>query len=146
MRFNMYYSADDGFCYTNPMNKYQTLTDFLDDLSPTKREQVVELRRYIQAADPSLEEHIKWNAPSYVKDGEDRITFNLLNKEDVVKVVFHMGASRKEDRKAKPILKDAELLEWVSDIRGYMTFKDLKQIVDHEREIKDLVQRWLAIK
>lgn len=48
------------------MNKYTTIDEFLDDLSPDKKEQVLELRGYIQKADLSLDEHIKWNAPSYI--------------------------------------------------------------------------------
>lgn len=128
------------------MNKYKTIDEFLEDLDADKKEQVQELRKYIQAADPSLEEHIKWNAPSYVKDGEDRITFNLYNKENLVKLVFHMGASRKENRKAEPILKDAQLIEWISDIRGYVTFSDLEQIKSQEKLIKELVLRWIDIK
>lgn len=127
------------------MNKYKTIDEFLADLVPDKKEQVLELRKYIQAAEPSLEEHIKWNAPSYVINGEDRITFNLYNKENLVKLVFHMGTSRKENRKAKPILKDAQLIEWISDIRGYATFTDIAQIKSQEKLIKELVSRWIAI-
>ena len=127
------------------MNKYKNLEDFLSDLPSDKKEQVLELRHYIQSVDPGLEEHIKWNAPSYVKDSEDRITFNVLNKEGLVKLVFHMGANRKEDRKAEPVLQDAPLIEWVSDIRGYMTFKDLQQIKSQETAIKAHVKDWLAI-
>ena len=127
------------------MNKYKNLEDFLSDLPSDKKEQVLELRHYIQSVDPGLEERIKWNAPSYVKDGEDRITFNVLNKEGLVKLVFHMGASRKEDRKADPVLQDAPLIEWVSDIRGYMTFKDLQQIKSQETAIKAHIKGWLAL-
>ena len=127
------------------MNKYATINEFLDDLDVAKKEQVQEVRKYIQTADPTLEEHIKWNAPSYAKNGEDRITFNLLNKQNLVKLVFHMGASRKENRKAEPILKDAQLIEWVSDIRGFVTFSGLEQIKSQENLIKELVRRWLAI-
>jgi len=128
------------------MNTYKTLDEFLDSLSHEKKEQVVELRDYIRTADPSLEEHIKWNAPSYVKDGEDRITFNLVNKEGLVKLVFHMGATRKEDRKAEPILKDAPLIEWVSDIRGYATFESLRQIKSQKVAILEIVNQWLTVK
>lgn len=105
----------------------------------------MKVREYILDAAPDLKEHIKWNAPSYVQDGQDRITFNLLNKEGLVKLVFHMGASRKEDRKAKPILKNAPIVEWISDIRGYVTFTNLNQITGLEKDIKDVVSRWLAI-
>lgn len=127
------------------MYKYKTVDEFLDGLDLEKREQVQELRKYIQSADSSLDEHIKWNAPSYVKDSEDRITFNLVNKEGLVKLVFHMGASRKENRKAEPILKDAKLIEWISDIRGQATFTGLGQIKSQEKIIKELVRQWLAI-
>ena len=133
------------FCYTESMNKYKTIDEFLNDLSPDKKDQVLELRTYIKAVAPSLREHIKWNAPSFVKNGEDRITFNLFNKEGVVKLVFHMGATRKEDRKAAPVLADAQLIEWVSDIRGYVTFESLQQIKSQEGVIKELVKSWLAI-
>lgn len=127
------------------MNKYKTIDDFFDDLPRDKKEQVQELRDYIRAAEPSLDEHIKWNALSYTKHGEDRITFNLQNKENLVKLVFHMGATRKENRKAEPVLKDTQLIEWVSDIRGYVTLNDLTQIRSQEGIIKDLVRRWIAV-
>lgn len=63
------------------MQKYKTIDEFLSDLDAAKRQQVDILRELILKAEPKLEEHIKWNAPSYVLDGEDRITFNLMNKQ-----------------------------------------------------------------
>jgi len=127
------------------MNIYKTIDAFMLDLSPEKKQQVLLLRSYIQAAVPALEEHIKWNAPSYVSNSEDRITFNVINKEGLVKLVFHMGATRKEDRKAEPVLKDASLIEWISDIRGYATFNNLDEIISHENSIKDTVRRWVEL-
>ncbi len=104
------------------MQKYKTVEEFLEDLSEDKRLQVDTLRDIILGTESQLEEHIKWNAPSYVLDGEDRITFNLMNKQGVVKLVFHMGATRKEDKKGAPIMQDdSGLIEWSSDIRGTVT-------------------------
>lgn len=127
------------------MDKYKTVDDFMNGLDDTQRLQVQKLRQYILDEAPSLAEHIKWNAPSYVKDDEDRITFNTMNKEHVVKLIFHMGATRKEDKMARPILKNATLLEWVSDIRGYMTFSNLEEVTSNENEIKRIVREWLAL-
>jgi len=127
------------------MNKYKNIDEFLVALSPEKNEQVLLLRRYIQDAEPSLEEHIKWNAPSYIYNGEDRITFNVLNKEGAVRLVFHMGAFRKENKKAEPVLKDTSLINWVSDIRGYATFKDLNEIRSQKRSIQNVVRRWIEL-
>jgi len=127
------------------MNKYKTVDEFFGGLDDNRKSQVETLRQYILDEEPSLTEHIKWNAPSYVKNGEDRITFNTLNKEQVVKLVFHMGATKKENKKGQPILRDAVLIEWASDIRGYMAFSSLNEIISNEKEIKRTVHNWLAL-
>jgi len=127
------------------MEKYKTVDEYINGLDGNRRSQVEMLRKYILDEEPSLTEHIKWNAPSYVKDEEDRITFNTMDKEQVVKLIFHMGATRKEDKKGQPLLKDATLVEWVSDIRGYMSFNNLDEIIANEKEIKRIIRAWLAV-
>ena len=128
------------------MQKYKTVEDFLNDLSEDKRLQVDALRDVILKTDPQLEEHIKWNAPSYVLDGEDRITFNLMNKQDVVKLVFHMGATRKENKKGAPVMPDSSgLIEWASDIRGMITFTTIDGINSKLASLQKVVKDWLAI-
>lgn len=129
------------------MERYATVDEFLDSLPDNKKSQVLKIRKYILAANPALQEHIKWNAPSYALDGEDRITFNLLNKEGLVKLVFHTGGLRKEDKKGKPIIDDQfSVMEWASDIRGFITFKGLDDATDKEKIVKELVTQWLAIR
>ena len=127
------------------MEKYKTVDEYMNGLDDNRRFQVQMLRQYILNEEPSLIEHIKWNAPSYVKDDEDRITFNTMNKERVVKVVFHMGATRKENKNGQPILKDTNLIEWASDIRGYATFRSLDEIISNEKPIKKLIHDWLEL-
>jgi len=127
------------------MDKYKTFDAYIDALDESRQAQVLKLREYILSVDPLLNEHIKWNAPSYVKDGEDRITFNTVNKAQVATLVLHMGATRKEDKKGQPILKDTTLVEWVSDIRGYMTFHSLDEIISNKEAITRIVREWLAL-
>lgn len=127
------------------MNKYKTVDEFIRSLDSAKQHQVQTLRRYILHESPKLAEHIKWNAPSYQKDSEDRITFNVAGKDGFVKLVLHMGATRAEDKRAAPLLDDAALVEWVSDIRGYMTFKTIGEIVSNEKEIKRTIRNWLTL-
>lgn len=88
------------------MIKFKTVEEFSDSLDAGKLAQFKKIRSYILEADSNLKEHIKWNAPSYVLGGEDRITFNLMNKQNLVKLVLHMGATRKEDKTAQPIMND----------------------------------------
>ena len=129
------------------MQKYKTLEEFLDDQSEDKRFQIDTLRNLISSIEPTLQEHIKWNAPSYVLDGEDRITFNLMNKQGVVKLVLHMGATRKENKKADPIMKDETgLVEWNSDIRGTVSFSSLDEIAKSQADLTKILNAWLLLK
>jgi uncharacterized protein YdhG (YjbR/CyaY superfamily) len=128
------------------MKKYTLVSEFLEDLSDDKKAQVQALRDII-IVEPGLTEHIKWNAPSYVLDGEDRITFNLRNKEEAVKLILHMGVTRREDKKAKPILDDTSgLVTWSSDIRGILSFNSLDDIESKKDSITEVIKQWLALK
>ena len=128
------------------MQKYKTIEEFLDGLNENKRSQVDELRNIILSTEPQLKEHIKWNAPSYVLDNEDRITFNLINKQDIVKFVFHMGATRKEDKKGAPIMQDdSGLMDWSSDSRGMISFASSQDIHANVTSLKKIIKDWLSI-
>ena len=128
------------------MKKYADIPDFLNDLTPDKKAQVELLRTIIKTAEPSLTEHIKWNAPSYTFDDVDRITFNLLNKEGLVKLVLHVGGTRPENKKGAPALADdSGLISWQSDIRGVLTFTDLADIKAKQKVVTDILSHWLAI-
>lgn len=122
------------------------MTDLVRALDDDTREQVQLLRDIIGSLDADLTEHVKWNAPSYMLDGEDRITMNLRNKQGLVKLVLHMGATRPEDRKGAPVLlADEGIVEWASDIRGFVTFTDLADIRAKEPAVRRVLAGWLAI-
>lgn len=134
-------------CYDEQMKKFKTIDEFIKNLDHEKLQQVETLRTIILNIHPNLQEHIKWNAPSYVLDGEDRVTFNVMNKEGVVKLVLHMGVNKKEDKKSKPVLNDKfELIEWNSDIRGMLSFESLADIESKQDKVSQLIKDWLAIK
>lgn len=129
------------------VEKYKNVADFIASLGEERAQQVDALRIIITSLDLELTEHIKWNAPSYVYDGEDRITFNLNNKENVVKLVLHMGATRKEDKKVEPVLNDdSGIVQWASDIRGMIAFENLADINAKENIIRNVLVDWLKIK
>ena len=128
------------------MNKYKTVEEYLADLPGDSRALVLKVRDLILETNPSLEEHIKWNAPSYKLDKLDRLTFNTMTRDATVKLVFHMDTGRKEDKKGLPVLKNASLMEWASDIRGYVTFRDLNYIAENEVIIRRMISDWLALK
>lgn len=128
------------------MNKYKSVSDFLNDLEPEKKAQVEKLRTIILGLDMELSENIKWNAPNYVYKNIDRITFNLMNKEGKVKIVIHMGALRKENKKLEPILKNSpKFIFWNSDIRGTISFDGMQDIESKQDALRILFTEWLKL-
>ena len=128
------------------VQKFKTVAEFMSSLDENKKSQVELLRNIIFSFHPNVTEHIKWNAPSYVLEGEDRVTFNLINKENVVKLIIHMGATQKEEKKAKPILSDdAGIVEWNSNIRGTLSFSSKEDIKFKAERVQTLLQKWLSI-
>ena len=142
-------SPSRGTCsYTRTMapSAQRSIADIMSALDEDARKQVQLLRDIIASLEVDLTEHVKWNAPSYVLHGEDRITMNLRNKQGLVKLVLHMGATRPENKKGDPVLADDEgLVEWASDIRGLVALADVDDLRAKEPALRRVLTRWLAI-
>ncbi len=129
------------------MKKYKTLEEFYTDQDPVNLKQVMTIRELLFKTEPKLTESLKWNAPNYSFQGEDRITFNVMNKENKVKIIIHMGATKKENKNGEPVISAPdELVTWNSDIRGTITFEDLTDVTEKSSKFKKLIKNWLAVK
>lgn len=128
------------------MEKFKTLDAFYAHQSGDTKAQVDALRQVILSAEPRLAETLKWNAPNFVFEGEDRLTMNLMNKEGKVKLILHRGAVTKEDKTALPVMTDPSgLIVWNSDIRGTITFDSSQHIHQVREQLTALVRDWLSI-
>ncbi|QQR64576.1 DUF1801 domain-containing protein [Candidatus Kaiserbacteria bacterium] len=128
------------------MEKYKSLEEFFSGQDAEKLQQIMAVRKVILSSSSDLTESLKWNAPNYLYKGEDRITFNVMNKQNKVKVVIHMGAKKKEDKKGSPVIADPdELVEWNSDIRGVIQFENLNDINLKSKNFKKLIKNWLNV-
>ena len=126
------------------MKKYLAVDEFLANLTEDRRQQVNALRQIISSVNKDLSEHIKWNSPSYIYNGEDRLTFNMHYPDKTI-LLLHMGATRKEDRRSKPIMNDESgLIIWNSNIRGTLSFSTLDEIENHTPHIEKIIAQWLA--
>ena len=124
-----------------------TVAAFLDALEPEQRRRVDAVRSLLLEVEPTLVEHVKWNAPSFVHDGVDRFTVNIRNREHVVQLVLHLGAGRAEDRAAPPVLADpARLVRWLSDIRGMLVVPDEETLRERRDDYADVLRRWLLVR
>ncbi|MCS5716289.1 DUF1801 domain-containing protein [Herbiconiux sp. CPCC 205716] len=128
------------------MSAVASVDEFVAALEPEQRAQVLELRRVILALPVELGEHIKWNSPSYVHGGVDRLTMNVRNREGALQLILHFGAGRPEVKGAPPVLTDATgLVRWLSDIRGVVTVPPGSAVRELEPALTSVLTSWLQI-
>ncbi len=120
-----------------------TVDDFRRSLEPEALATVDALRGLVRKAQPEAEEHIKWNAPSFVFRGEDRITLGL-DKTGHVRVVLHRGAKAKSVA-GFTFAAPTDLVKWPAADRGVMMFSNAGEVSLRADEIGDLFGRWLEI-
>lgn len=105
---------------------------------------VEEVRVIILSVDNGITEHIKWNAPSFCFDGDDRITFNL-SKNDSILLIFHRGAKVKDNKSKEPLFKDTTgLLQWLAPDRAVIKIQSIEEVADKKASLKKVVKQWLA--
>lgn len=119
------------------------VTALLDKLKHPAREQIDILRKYILSANDELVEDVKWNAPNFSLDGEDRITMKILPPSQEVLVILHCGAQKKSPSKIKLISHESPLLSWRGNDRAILTFATKAEITKFKSELVDIVKAWL---
>lgn len=121
----------------------ESVLEFIRTTDHPLKAEIEALRKIILGAQKSLEEHIKWNAPSFFIGGEDRITFNLSSPKKV-QLVFHRGAKAKPLPK-KHLIEDPEnLLKWATNDRAVAAFENMKSVSDSKKYLTGLIKDWLA--
>ncbi len=116
--------------------------EFLAALDHPQKETIEYLRAVILDADPDITEHVKWNAPSFVYEGDDRVTFQL-GAENGVQVIFHRGAKVKDDQADFTFSDVTGLLKWISADRGSVVIRDLADAKTKKPAVAALVRNWI---
>lgn len=122
------------------MNGPKEVDEFIDSLSYELKPIVIQLRSIILSANRGITEHIKWNAPSFCINGEDRVTMNLRS-DKFVEIVFHRGA--KVNKTAFKFEESTGLLTWLSPDRGSIKFSSIEAVNSNLKEFIDIVNRWM---
>ena len=115
---------------------------FLDALEHPHSDGVRRLRATLLASVPGLTEHIKWNAPSFVYDGVDRITFRL-RPGDKLQLIFHRGSAVRTDVGTFEFEDPSGLLAWQTHDRGVVTLADGNDAEEKLSVVVELARRWV---
>ena len=123
---------------------HEQVAQFLEELQHPLKREIEVVRKIILSADERLSEQIKWNAPSFCLNNEDRITFNLRGKGYFL-LVFHCGAKAKP-KGSEPLFDDATgLLEWAAADRATAKFTDMEDVNAKREKLAEVIAKWLEV-
>ncbi|MDF2651149.1 MAG: hypothetical protein K0Q73_6954 [Paenibacillus sp.] len=122
---------------------HQQVLQFLNNLEHPLKEEIEEVRKIILSANDQINEHIKWNAPSFTFENEDRVTFNFHGK-GYFRLVFHCGAKVKNIKSEGRLFDDTTgLLDWVTNDRAMVTFTDMNDVSAKKDRLVEVITNWL---
>ena len=125
----------------NMLNRSEEVNQFIDKLEHPLKAEIEQVRAIILGLDDQITEHIKWNAPSFCYEGEDRLTFNLHSKDQLL-LVFHRGAKKRQDNDFK--FEDSTgLLKWASNDRATLTLGDMEDVEAKQPALEAIVRKWM---
>lgn len=121
----------------------QQVIEYMDRLQHPLKKEIEEVRQVILNAGVLLSEQIKWNAPSYSYNNEDRITFQLHGKKGF-RLIFHCGAKVKKDTAMERLIDDPSgLLQWASNDRAIISFTDSDDVNAKKDKLPSLILKWI---
>lgn len=123
----------------------EQVEEYLHQLEHPLKKVIEEVRSFILSVDDRITEHIKWNAPSFCVQGEDRITLNLQGK-GFIRLIFHCGAKVKDHDIKGTLTEDAAgLLEWASQDRAIVKIIDTDDLEQKKEQLKAVIARWIEV-
>lgn len=120
----------------------QSITEFIHQLNHPLESLILQTRELLLRA-ATFEENIKWNAPNFLWEGQDRITFHLPRDQHSVMLILHRGA-KKQVTAENPKVKDPQgLLTWRGEDRASLTIRSEGQLQEQEQAITDILRDWI---
>ena len=115
---------------------------FMRTLDHPFKDDVETLRRIVIAADPSIAEGIKWNAPSF-RTHEYFATMHL-RKKDEISLVLHLGAAARDLAEDGLRIEDPDgLLNWLAKGRAVIGFSGTSDIGRKRNALEGVLRQWI---
>ncbi len=129
--------------HAKPADTPQAVDAFLAQLDHPRKADIERLRALILAADPSIAEGIKWNAPSW-RTTEYFATTHLRAKSGLA-VILHRGAKVRDLPEAGLAVDDpAGLLKWLDKDRAVVEFADSEDLARNAASFQLLLRQWIT--
>ncbi len=122
------------------MPKKPSVEEYISSLDHPLKEGVILLCQAIRNACPELTEQIKWNAPSFGRDFDDRITLGV--RPALLQVVFHRGVNS-PDPAGFSFYDDSGLIKWAAPDRGIIAFRSVEEVKISLSAVAKISHEWV---
>jgi hypothetical protein len=120
----------------------QAVEVLLSSLNHPASQEIQALRQLICEVSPSIQEGVKWNAPSF-RVGEYFATINLREKQGVG-VVLHFGAKVRDVAAGQESIADPDkLLKWLAKDRATVGFSGKDDIAARKPAFQAVLRQWI---
>ena len=123
------------------VNQTEQVNQFLSQLDHPWKDEIRMVRTIILESNEQITEHIKWNAPSFCYQGEDRVTFNLHPKDRIL-LILHRGAKTKENPDFKSGIASG-LVTWITGDRAKIEFTSKEDVEVKSSELAHTINEWI---
>lgn len=125
----------------------ESVDAFLQNLAPPLKDVLQLLRKAILSASPTIDEGIKWNAPSF-RTTEWFATMNVRSHtgEDRLWLILHAGAKAGPDlQRELSGVAPAGWLKWLGKDRARVAFADAADVRAKQPALKKLLRAWIRL-
>ncbi len=127
------------------LSGHEQVIEFLNRLEHPLKKEIEEVRKIILSTNQQITEHIKWNAPSFCFNNEDRVTFNLHGNE-FFRLIFHCGTKVQDNTGKGPLFDDTTgLLDWIAVDRANVKFTDMNDVKAKKEKLVEAVTKWIEV-
>ena len=116
------------------------LDAYLAALDHPRRSEVIALVALILESAPGLTGQVKWNAPSFGRAGDDRVTLRL-HPPPALQIVFHRGARAKPED-GFSFDDPSGMVEWLAPDRGIVKLGE-GELAEKGEALRTLIARWI---
>ena len=123
----------------------QQVVDFLNNLEHPLKKEIEEVRKIILSTNESLLNILKWNAPSFCFNNEDRVTFNLQGKGFFTACFSLRCKGKRSCREGNAFEDTTGLLDWVTTDRAMIKITDMSDVESKKEKLAEVVAKWIEV-
>jgi hypothetical protein len=115
--------------------------NFVEALEHPHKTAIQELREFVRSIDPSINEEVKWNAPSFYL--EDNFATLRVHPAPILQLVLHHGSKKNASPKQFVVPDPDGIVKWAAKDRCVITFVSLADARSKMDSLRPIIASWI---